>query len=206
MREDQIDKWEADTQRRFRLWWTLTCQQGDLKDMLSCSVHELANQANPYLLDFVDGLTIPNGNGNNMNEIWVDFIEETAATQIALELNPLSVDIDINPDAVSNSVDLRPGAELWVAVLSSAQPPFDAPGQIDIGSVRFGPARAPVVRHHFRDVNGDGLRDLVLLFDTRDTGLACQANAATLKGTTYLGDNVVGTNRINVVRCKKKRG
>lgn len=83
MESDQTIKFYDSTSDRFDLWWTLTCPSSDL----GCSVEGLAGQANPYLTSFVDGLTIPNDSGNTLNEIWVDFVGDTTATEIALRLN-----------------------------------------------------------------------------------------------------------------------
>jgi hypothetical protein len=44
---------------------------------------------------------------------------------------------------------------------------------IDVGSVRFGPNRASPVGNELKDVNGDGLDDLVLTFNAPSAGLSC---------------------------------
>jgi hypothetical protein len=44
---------------------------------------------------------------------------------------------------------------------------------IDVGSVRFGPNRASPVGNELKDVNGDGLDDLVLTFNAASMGLSC---------------------------------
>lgn len=50
---------------------------------------------------------------------------------------------------------------------------FFIPEFIDVGSVRFGPNRARPIGNELKDVNGDGLDDLVLIFNRADVGLRC---------------------------------
>jgi hypothetical protein len=52
-------------------------------------------------------------------------------------------------------------------------PTFFVAEPIDVGSVRFGPNRASPVGNELKDVNGDGLDDLVLTFDAASVGLSC---------------------------------
>lgn len=62
-----------------------------------------------------------------------------------------------------------------VAVFGSAS--FDVTA-VDIGSVRFGPGEAPVVtlggrpKATYSDVSGDGMLDLLLLFNTQEIGIS----------------------------------
>lgn len=50
-----------------------------------------------------------------------------------------------------------------------------------------------------KDVNADGRPDLVLRFQIRDIGLQCGQPTATLTGRTLLGDQITGTDTIQVV-------
>jgi hypothetical protein len=62
-------------------------------------------------------------------------------------------------------------------VLSEPSTEFDPdcflPDTIDVGSVRFGPNRASPSGNELKDVNGDGLDDLVLTFNAASVGLSC---------------------------------
>lgn len=49
---------------------------------------------------------------------------------------------------------------------------FDA-AFVDVGSVRFGSNRARPFGNQLKDVNGDGIDDLVLMFNAADVGLSC---------------------------------
>ena len=89
-------------------------------------------------------------------------------------------------DASLTSNDVIP-----VAVLGSMN--FDAT-QVDFSMAEFGPGRAsPIHGGHVEDVNNDGLFDMVLHFNTQDTGIACEDTQATLSGETFSGDAFTGT-------------
>ncbi len=58
------------------------------------------------------------------------------------------------------------------------------PEFVDVGSVRFGPNRAHPVGNELKDVNGDGMDDLVLMFNAADVGLSCIDRDVRLTGET----------------------
>jgi len=196
MRDDQRDKWYESSEDRFGLWWTLTCQDFD------CSVRALGAKANPELPAFVGSLTIPNGNGNNVNEIWVDFPEETAATQIAIGLNPIAATIDVKPGNNSNSINPRLEGVIWVAIFSDGGSLGDAL-QIDLSTVRFGTLGGAPDLHRVADLNRDGLSDLLLRFRMPESGLTCGDTEAMLTGRTYTSQRFVGIDSITTVGCPR---
>jgi hypothetical protein len=196
MREDQRGKWYKANEDRFSLWWTLTCLGFD------CSVRDLAAKANPALSAFVDSLTIPNGNGNNVNEIWVDFSEETAATQIAIGLNPVAATIDVKPGNDTNAINPRLEGVIWVAIFSDGESLGDAL-QIDLSTVRFGTLGAAPDLHRVADLNRDGLSDLLLRFRMPESGLTCGTREAVLTGRTYTSQRFVGIDSIATVGCPR---
>lgn len=199
MREDQRTLWYGATGRRFALWWTLTCQGFD------CSVRALAAKANPELPAFVGSLTIPNGNGNNVNEIWVDFAEETAATQIAIGLNPIAATIDVKPGNDGNSINPRLEGVIWVAIFSDGESLGDAL-QIDLSTVRFGTLGAAPDLQRVADLNRDGLSDLLLRFRMPESGLKCGDTEAMLTGRTYTSQRFVGIDSVTTVGCQRVDG
>jgi hypothetical protein len=87
--------------------------------------------------------------------------------------------------------------------------------QIDLASLNFGPAEA-VCRHdltdewtyneHLDDVNFDGYMDLMLHFNTQDTGIACGDTEATLIGALSSGVPFEGTDSIRTVGCHRSSG
>jgi hypothetical protein len=70
--------------------------------------------------------------------------------------------------------------------------------------VRFGPGEAPEAhgQGHLEDVNGDGDPDLMLHFNTVDTGIQCGQTLVSLTGTTIDGLSIEGFDAIKTVGCK----
>lgn len=108
--------------------------------------------------------------------------------------------IDIKPHNKRNVINPRSRGRIWVAILSDARP-FD-PLQINIRSVGFGSNGAKAIRHRVRDVNRDGLPDLLLQFKVRKTGIACGDSEAILTGETWSGDAFTGTDSVKTVGCR----
>lgn len=118
---------------------------------------------------------------------------------IQAAVKPTTVTIQVKP-----SINLR-GAIIPVAILSTTM--FDA-RDVDRRTVCFG-AAAPLPgvgdcteahgKSHFDDVNGDGLLDLVLHYNTTETGIASGATQACLTGQTFDGQQVEGCAPIKVV-------
>lgn len=113
------------------------------------------------------------------------------------------VNIDIKPGNKHNNFNPLSSGRIWVAILSDITPesPFDPLSQVDIPTVQFGPDAAKAIRHKARDVNRDGLDDLLLQFQIRETGIACGETEATLTGETFGGQQFSGTDLMNTVGC-----
>ena len=119
----------------------------------------------------------------------------------------LVVDIDIKPHDERNVVNPRAKGGIWVAILSdtNAGSLFDPSSQVDISTVEFGPDGAKVVRHKVKDIDKDGLGDLLLRFKIPETGIACGDTEATLIGKTVDGVSFTGTDSIKTVGCEAKK-
>jgi hypothetical protein len=109
------------------------------------------------------------------------------------------VDIDIKPYNRRNPIYPYSRGGIWVAILSDRE--FD-PLQVKIRSVRFGRDKAKAIRHRVRDINRDGVADLMLRFKIRKAGIRCGDTKARLKAKTYFGERVVGSDSIKTVGCK----
>lgn len=108
-----------------------------------------------------------------------------------------SVSIDIRP----RTVNPKSKGVMPVAILTTCA--FDAT-TVNPATVRFGRtgAEAAPVRSALKDVNGDGKIDMILHFETRDTGIKCGDTSASLTGQTAGGEAFQGADSIRTAGCK----
>jgi hypothetical protein len=113
--------------------------------------------------------------------------------------NDLPFKIDIEPGVYPNTIKLNTGGKVAVAILSSQN--FDASTQINPTTVSF--AGAPVTSKGknvlIEDVNGDGLPDMVLEFDTQSLQLNSNSTVATLTGKTFDGMTITMTDAVQIL-------
>jgi hypothetical protein len=106
-------------------------------------------------------------------------------TVVEVSLAPvLEPEIDVRPRSDRNRIRASSRGAVPVALLGSGT--FDVE-RVDRSSLRFGPAGAvPIHRRlgHLKDVNRDGVGDLLLHFRPRKTGLSAADAEACLEGTT----------------------
>ena len=126
-------------------------------------------------------------------------IQAIFAADIAGKCKTISVDIDIKPGSFPNSINPKSNGVIPVAILTTSS--FDA-STVDASTVKFGPNNAPAVRSSMQDVDGDGDLDMILFFNTQQTGIACGQTSATLKGQTAAGIPIEGSDSIKTVPCK----
>jgi len=114
----------------------------------------------------------------------------------------MEVEIDIKPGSYPNSINPDSKGVIPVAILTTPQ--FDAT-TVDPLSVEFGPGKAKEThgKGHIEDVDGDCDMDLVLHFNTQDTGIKSGDTTATLNGKTFAGQAITGTDSISTVPPKK---
>jgi uncharacterized delta-60 repeat protein len=113
----------------------------------------------------------------------------------------LSVSVDVKPDSSTNVIPLQTNGVIPVAILTTDA--FDATS-VNPASVCFGSANDPTARDcsakqgtgHLQDVNGDGRTDLLLQYETPQTGIRPGDTQACLTGQTYNGVSIEGCDRI----------
>jgi probable HAF family extracellular repeat protein len=123
----------------------------------------------------------------------------------AFLLSPiLEVTIDIKPGGNSNCINSRNRGKIPVAILSTKD--FDAPSQVDKKSLTFGSTgdeeSLAFCNRFSRDVDGDGLKDVVCYFSTQSTGFSCADTEGILRGRTVDDTPIEGSDSIKIVRCQ----
>jgi hypothetical protein len=117
----------------------------------------------------------------------------------------IEVEIDIKPGSDPNAINTKNMGVIPVAILTT--PDFDA-STVDFATVCFGDAEEPGARDcseahgiaHLEDVDGDQDVDLVLHFETQQTGIDYGDTQACLTGETYGGDAIAGCDAIVTVK------
>ena len=124
--------------------------------------------------------------------------------EIAEEICPTEVDIEIKPGSDPNSINPNNRGTIPVAVHSTSG--FDAT-TIDPESLRFGSPDAVIggdgaaVSHYsFEDVTGDGNEDdFIGHFPTQETGFTADDTEGWLIGETVDGDPIAGRDAVRIV-------
>lgn len=115
----------------------------------------------------------------------------------------LPVTIDIMPGTTPNSINLKSKGVTPVAILTDNT--FDAT-TVDPLSVDFGPNGAKEIHNkgHIGDADGDGDLDMILHFNTKESGIKCGDAKASLTAKTTSGQDITGTDAILTVGCSSK--
>ena len=117
----------------------------------------------------------------------------------------VEVDIDIRPFSRSNRIYHWKRGIIPVAILSKKG--FDAPREVDKDTITFGRtgdehSKAFYLRRG-KDVNHDGMKDLIFFFSAKKAGFQVGDEEGILKGSTLEGNAIEGSDSVNIV--KKKR-
>ncbi len=123
----------------------------------------------------------------------------------AFLLSPVTrTTIRIKPSHVFNKINFKRGKKIPVAILSSES--FDAPGLVDKSSLTFGAVgdEASLIGcdRKQKDVNGDGLKDLVCKFSVRLAGFQCGDTEGILKAKMIDGTPIEGKDSVIIIPCK----
>ena len=113
----------------------------------------------------------------------------------------LQVRIDIKPGSFPN--DINPGRREKTPVSILTTKAFDAT-QVDPTTTRFGATgtEAAPLQAILKDTDLDGDTDLLLYFNTQDTGILCGQTSAFLTGQTFDGQVIEGSDSIRTLGCK----
>jgi CSLREA domain-containing protein len=112
----------------------------------------------------------------------------------------LTVKIDIKPGDFPNVIDLGSKGTIPVAILSAAD--FNAPKQVDTASLNFGrTGNEPSLAFCSapKDVNNDGVLDVLCHFSAQKTGFQLGDAQGVLTGETVGGISIRGTDSVVVV-------
>jgi len=184
---------------------------GPLTSSSNLAVYEVLF-ANPGALEYADVPYTLLGAPPNTN-LWITsrlapFYTDTASTVASstlpvprFGLPVLTPGIDIDPGALPNTINLKPGGTVSVAILST--PAFDAR---TVNPLTVTLAGAPVKlkgqgnpTFSFQDVNGDGLLDIVVRVDTALLQLNYTDTQASLVGQTFEGQAIRGVDSVKIV-------
>ena len=113
------------------------------------------------------------------------------------------VSVDIRPKSDANRINPNSTNNINVAIFSTNG--FDAT-TVNVNTVRFGATGTEAAPIHvaLRDINEDGLFDMVVRFQIQNTGIKCEDTSAILTGQTNNGVSFIGSNPIKTVQCKKQ--
>jgi hypothetical protein len=122
---------------------------------------------------------------------------------VAVSQLATTVEIDVKPGSGTNPINLSSRGTVPVAILSTSS--FDA-RTVDPATVCFGDADTADQRDcteahgggHIEDVNGDGRLDLLLHYETSQTGIDPGDTEACLTGETFDGSPIQGCNSVSV--------
>jgi hypothetical protein len=115
----------------------------------------------------------------------------------------IEVDIDIRPFSRNNKIyHHRKRGLIPVAILSNKN--FDAPSEVDKDTITFGPtgdepSKAFSMRRG-KDVNRDGIKDLIIFFSAKRAGFKVGDEMGILKGSTLNGNVIKGQDKVQIVK------
>jgi probable HAF family extracellular repeat protein len=138
---------------------------------------------------------------NDSGQIVGEFTDATGVHGFVATPQVTVVTIDIKPGSDPATINPKSQGVIPVAILTTDT--FDAT-TVNASTVRFGKngTEAPPVQSAVEDVNGDGLSDLILHFNTQATGIQCGDTSASLTGQTFSGRAIQGSDSIVTVGCR----
>jgi probable HAF family extracellular repeat protein len=166
------------------------------------SMHDLNN-----LLDVSgDGWIVTEARAiNDSGQIAATAYSRNADYHAVLLTPRITVSIKIKPGRPVNPINPKGHGEIPVAILSATT--FDAPAQIDQGSLTFGRTgdepSLRFCRRTPRDLNGDGLPDLICHFYAQAAGFQPGDTQGVLKGRIVSGTSFIGSDSVRIVPARR---
>jgi hypothetical protein len=150
-----------------------------------------ATELLPFSSGFTKGTTKPFFLATGGRASLVTCIVAQCSREVAIDIRPRSDANKINPNNIKN---------INVAIFSANG--FDAT-TVDPNTVRFGATGTEAAPIHvaLRDINEDGLFDMVLRFQIPVTGIKCGDTSAVLTGQISGGPSIIGSSPIQTVQC-----
>jgi hypothetical protein len=112
------------------------------------------------------------------------------------------ISIDIKPGSGDNPINMKSNGKIPVAILSAEG--FNAVAAVNQNTLTFGKTGDEASLSHCgkngEDVNSDGIADLVCHFQTKLTGFAVGDTEGILKGQTWAGDEILGTDSVRILK------
>jgi hypothetical protein len=113
----------------------------------------------------------------------------------------LEVPIDIRPFSRNNKIYHWEWGVIPVAILSNKN--FDAPSEVDRESLTFGRTGNEHSKAFFlrrgKDVNHDGMKDLIFFFSPKQAGFQVGDTEGFLKGSTLNGEAIKGKDAVDII-------
>ena len=178
-------------------------------------VHVLHNGTELYRADISSGRDVRSFLGTQAVDVGdtVDFqvgrgpdsyvCDSTGLKATIMPLDTVTtVTIDIKPGSDPNSINPKSKGKIPAAILTTDT--FDAT-TVDPTTILFGATgnEAAPVRSALEDVDGDGDTDMILHFNTQDTGIQCgDTSSASLTGETFDGQMIEGSDSVKTAGCK----
>jgi hypothetical protein len=145
----------------------------------------------PFSSGFAKGMTKPFFLATGGRASLITCIVAQCSREVAIDIRPCSDANKINPNSIKN---------INVAIFSANG--FDAT-TVDPNTVRFGATGTEAAPIHvaLRDINEDGLFDMVVRFQIQDTGIKCGNISAVLTGQISNGPTIIASSPITTVQC-----
>ena len=163
---------------------------GAIVEEVSVALGEVNAWATVALTEEVDRIEWTGVGVRSFHPYGVDHLRWTSEPEV------LPVAIDVKPGNPHNPLNPFAQGVVRVALLGAADLHV---AEVDVASLGFGPHGAPAVQARVRDVNEDGLLDLVTQHRVPETGIALGDAEACLAGSLLDGTGLLGCDAVHTL-------